>query len=130
MPVVDSQYLFCSLQRSEVYRFDGTSENGTPQEIECSHLHPRETRFGGVCVDGRSLYLCPCAFPPVKWIARESLTMASPLSDGALESDAPGPVTVLRPQRGWQMINFVELWHFRDLLYFLAWRDVLVRYKQ
>jgi lipopolysaccharide transport system permease protein len=38
--------------------------------------------------------------------------------------------TVIRPPTGWQLINFAELWHFRDLLYFLAWRDVKVRYKQ
>jgi lipopolysaccharide transport system permease protein len=37
---------------------------------------------------------------------------------------------VIRPPTGWQLINFAELWHFRDLLYFLAWRDVKVRYKQ
>ncbi len=40
------------------------------------------------------------------------------------------PETVIRPPAGWQLINFAELWHFRDLLYFLAWRDVKVRYKQ
>ena len=40
------------------------------------------------------------------------------------------PTAVIRPPAGWQLINFVELWHFRDLLYFLAWRDVAVRYKQ
>src|SRR5207245_1133541 len=40
------------------------------------------------------------------------------------------PETVIRPPTGWQLINFAELWHFRDLLYFLAWRDVKVRYKQ
>jgi lipopolysaccharide transport system permease protein len=38
--------------------------------------------------------------------------------------------TVIQPPSGWQLINFAELWHFRDLLYFLAWRDVKVRYKQ
>ena len=38
--------------------------------------------------------------------------------------------TVIRPPTGWQLINFAELWHFRDLVYFLAWRDVKVRYKQ
>ena len=46
----------------------------------------------------------------------------------------PGPdeptTTVIRPPTGWQLINFAELWHFRDHLYFLAWRDVKVRYKQ
>lgn len=39
-------------------------------------------------------------------------------------------ITVIRPPTGWQLINFAELWQFRDLLYFLAWRDVKVRYKQ
>jgi lipopolysaccharide transport system permease protein len=40
------------------------------------------------------------------------------------------PASVIRPPTGWQLINFAELWHFRDLLFFLAWRDVKVRYKQ
>jgi lipopolysaccharide transport system permease protein len=39
-------------------------------------------------------------------------------------------MSVIRPPTGWQLINFAELWHFRDLLFFLAWRDVKVRYKQ
>ncbi|HVO41694.1 MAG TPA: ABC transporter permease [Aggregatilineales bacterium] len=38
--------------------------------------------------------------------------------------------TSIRPRRGWQAINVVELWHYRDLLFFLAWRDISVRYKQ
>src|ERR1051325_8486282 len=38
--------------------------------------------------------------------------------------------TVIQPPTGWQLINFAELWQYRDLLYFLAWRDVKVRYKQ
>ncbi len=37
---------------------------------------------------------------------------------------------MIGPATGWQLINFAELWTFRDLLYFLAWRDVKVRYKQ
>jgi lipopolysaccharide transport system permease protein len=38
--------------------------------------------------------------------------------------------TLLEPPRGWQGINLREIWQFRDLLYFLIWRDVKVRYKQ
>ena len=34
------------------------------------------------------------------------------------------------PHQGWQLINFRELWTYRELLYFLAVRDVKVRYKQ
>ncbi|HUW84343.1 MAG TPA: ABC transporter permease [Phycisphaerae bacterium] len=40
------------------------------------------------------------------------------------------PVTVIQPRRGWIPIDWKELWEFRELLYFLVWRDVKVRYKQ
>lgn len=38
--------------------------------------------------------------------------------------------TVLAPSRGWVSINFKELWAYRELFYFLTWRDIKVRYKQ
>jgi lipopolysaccharide transport system permease protein len=38
--------------------------------------------------------------------------------------------TVIRPRRGWQAVDLVELWKYRELLFFLTWRDVKVRYKQ
>ncbi|HJT78085.1 MAG TPA: ABC transporter permease [Gemmataceae bacterium] len=45
--------------------------------------------------------------------------------------DAAGPaLTAIRPASGWAMIDVRELWRFRELIYFLAWRDVKVRYKQ
>jgi len=34
------------------------------------------------------------------------------------------------PPKGFQPLDLPELWRFRELLYFLAWRDVKVRYKQ
>jgi lipopolysaccharide transport system permease protein len=37
---------------------------------------------------------------------------------------------VLQPTRGWIGLRFSELWAFRELLYFLTWRDIKVRYKQ
>lgn len=40
------------------------------------------------------------------------------------------PIVQIRPVSGWQAINVRELWEFRELLYFLTWRDVKVRYKQ
>lgn len=39
-------------------------------------------------------------------------------------------VTVIEPSRGWRAIDFSELWRYRELLYFLTWRDIKVRYKQ
>ncbi|SIN67611.1 lipopolysaccharide transport system permease protein [Singulisphaera sp. GP187] len=46
------------------------------------------------------------------------------------EPHAEAPVTVIEPPSGWQLINVRELWQFRELLGFLIWRDVKVRYKQ
>ena len=40
------------------------------------------------------------------------------------------PVRVIEPRRGWLAINWAEIWRYRELLYFLAWRDVTIRYKQ
>ncbi len=39
-------------------------------------------------------------------------------------------VTIIRPARGWAALNLRELWDYRELLYFLIWRDVKIRYKQ
>jgi lipopolysaccharide transport system permease protein len=39
-------------------------------------------------------------------------------------------VAVIRPTRGWAALDFRELWDYRELLYFLIWRDVKIRYKQ
>ncbi len=49
---------------------------------------------------------------------------------GPCEEPQGPPLTTIRPPCGWQLINLRELWRFRDLLYFLTWRDVKVRYKQ
>lgn len=38
--------------------------------------------------------------------------------------------TVIRPQKGWMGLDFQGLWQYRELLYFLLWRDLKVRYKQ
>jgi lipopolysaccharide transport system permease protein len=38
--------------------------------------------------------------------------------------------TIIEPPRGWRSLDLRELWYYRELLYFLAWRDVKVRYKQ
>jgi lipopolysaccharide transport system permease protein len=39
-------------------------------------------------------------------------------------------VTVIEPERGWTALKLPELWEYRELLFFLVWRDVKVRYKQ
>jgi lipopolysaccharide transport system permease protein len=37
---------------------------------------------------------------------------------------------VITPTRGWVGIDFAELWRYRELFVFMAWRNILVRYKQ
>lgn len=49
------------------------------------------------------------------------------------ESQRPnhhGSVIVIEPSKHWVPIRLAELWSYRELLYFLTWRDVKVRYKQ
>ena len=38
--------------------------------------------------------------------------------------------TIIQPSKGWQPINWRELWQYKDLFYFLVWRDVKTRYAQ
>ena len=45
-------------------------------------------------------------------------------------ADAQLPVTIICPSKGWISLKLGELWAYRELLYFLTWRDVKVRYKQ
>jgi len=40
------------------------------------------------------------------------------------------PTTVIEPPTGWELIDVRELWRFRELLFYLTWRDVKIRYKQ
>ena len=40
------------------------------------------------------------------------------------------PITLIEPPKGWVPLRLRELWAYRELLYFLTWRDIKVRYKQ
>lgn len=41
-----------------------------------------------------------------------------------------GAVTVIEASKGWAPLNLPELWEYREVLYFLVWRDMKVRYRQ
>lgn len=47
---------------------------------------------------------------------------------GACNADLP--VTVIERRAGWRLVDVAEIWRYRELLWFLAWRDIKVRYKQ
>src|SRR6202162_6134365 len=47
-----------------------------------------------------------------------------------MEATEPMPVLILRPSKGFLRLDLRALWDYRELLYFLVWRDIKVRYKQ
>jgi len=36
----------------------------------------------------------------------------------------------IKPSHGWASLRILELWEYRELLLFLSWRDIIIRYKQ
>lgn len=48
----------------------------------------------------------------------------------AQTKEASALITLIQPSRGWTLADVAELWRYRELLFFLTWRDVKVRYKQ
>jgi lipopolysaccharide transport system permease protein len=55
-------------------------------------------------------------------------TSEPPATSRVVHPDAPE--MIIRPRKGWIGIDWKELWRFRELMFFLVWRDVKVRYKQ
>jgi hypothetical protein len=43
---------------------------------------------------------------------------------------SPYSTTVITPTHGWLSLQLGKVWKYRELLYFLVWRDIKVRYKQ
>jgi lipopolysaccharide transport system permease protein len=61
---------------------------------------------------------------------RSGVTLAEPRPVSAPAEHTAVPVVVIEPRTGWSLPDLRELWEYRELLYFLVWRDVKVRYKQ
>lgn len=56
--------------------------------------------------------------------------MKSEFRNSQFEILSPLPIFSIDPPSRWTSIGIRELWEYRELLYFLIWRDVKVRYKQ
>lgn len=54
----------------------------------------------------------------------------APVSVASVPLPSPPRKLKLRPKTGWQPVDFREIWHYRELLWILAKRDIQVRYKQ
>lgn len=55
-------------------------------------------------------------------------TLNKPPSSSPAKTERPH--VVIQPTKGWMAINFRELWEYRDLIYYMTWRSITVRYKQ
>jgi lipopolysaccharide transport system permease protein len=72
----------------------------------------------------------------MKQTAPQTIPVATAIS--AENSQAPGttfhlpdePLVVIQASSKWNLINLKDIWAYRELLFFLTWRDVKVRYKQ
>jgi lipopolysaccharide transport system permease protein len=49
---------------------------------------------------------------------------------GPMQVESPREMVRIRPSRGWRALDLGELYRYRELLVFLTWRDVTLRYKQ
>jgi len=58
------------------------------------------------------------------------LTEQKQAGNQVVAQDTRQPTVVIVPEKGWMPIDLRELWAFRDLLFFMSWRDISVRYKQ
>ncbi|MCM3874289.1 MAG: ABC transporter permease [Pyrinomonadaceae bacterium] len=60
----------------------------------------------------------------------DTIDSSNILSRSESHSTADLSVFRIQPSRGWVSLKLGELWEYRELLYFLIWRDIKVRYKQ
>jgi lipopolysaccharide transport system permease protein len=52
------------------------------------------------------------------------------MTQASIPSPSQEEIIYLRPSRGWTAVNLLDVWRYRELVYFLIWRDIKVRYKQ
>src|SRR5437763_13349064 len=60
------------------------------------------------------------------------LAAVAPAARGGAEGEAPpgAPHVLIRSEESGVQLNLRDIWAYRELLYFLTWRDLKVRYKQ
>lgn len=64
-------------------------------------------------------------------MAPEAMAESEPMTRQSVGAAGEGVGVIrIQPRRGWLSLDLPELWSYRELGYFLVWRDVKVRYKQ
>ncbi len=52
------------------------------------------------------------------------------MAESIISTPQDEEIILIRPSKGWGSLNLGEIWLYRELVYFLTWRDLKVRYKQ
>ncbi len=52
------------------------------------------------------------------------------MTEPSITAQQDEEIIFIKPTKGWGSLNLRELWLYRELIYFLTWRDLKVRYKQ
>src|SRR5690348_13699329 len=90
---------------------------------------PQQARFtrrvGALSLPQLFIRPRPVSASPTAQPARATLVHGQ--TAGPLSTDR---VIKIRPSSGWISVPVAEMWEARELLYFLVWRDLKVRYKQ
>jgi lipopolysaccharide transport system permease protein len=61
---------------------------------------------------------------------RASVTGMGRSAPGSAAVQWHGTPTLIKPSRGWRALNLGDVWRYRELVYFLAARDITVKYRQ
>ncbi|HUI06203.1 MAG TPA: ABC transporter permease [Verrucomicrobiae bacterium] len=84
--------------------------------------------MAAACPESKSAAACPS-------IDSTNLLTIQNMADSVVQGGGAIPATTghfvrLQPSKGWVSLKLYELWEYRELLYFLTWRDIKIRYKQ
>src|SRR2546429_3928159 len=63
-------------------------------------------------------------------INAQAASTESAMSDDMIAPHIDKPLIVIEASKSWRALNLLDIWQYRELLYFMVWRDVKVRYKQ
>jgi lipopolysaccharide transport system permease protein len=58
------------------------------------------------------------------------MQLSDPIVDTPILSHRQGKKIIIQPSHGWVALKLGEVWQYRELLFFLTWRDIKIRYKQ
>jgi len=67
---------------------------------------------------------------PIEQYLNPKKNLSMSMTEGKNSSSASIHQTIIEPKKGWQLLDFKELREYRDLFFFLVWRDIKILYKQ